>query len=74
VLLRVVILVLHFLESFINDLPSIILYSNILMYADDVILCLSFRDSSCFDLLQADLDRFGENLIYLILIVLNAKL
>jgi len=43
---------------FINDLPSIILHSNILMYADDVKLCLSFTDSSCSDLLQADLARF----------------
>jgi len=39
---------------FNNDLPYIILHSNILMYADDEKLCLSLMDSSYSDLLQAD--------------------
>jgi len=43
---------------FINDLPSVILHSNILMYADDVKLCLSFKDCFYSDLLQADLVNF----------------
>jgi len=45
-------------KLFINDLPSVILHSIILIYAHDVILCLSFKDCSYSDLLQADLVSF----------------
>ena len=43
---------------FINDLPSCIKYSKILMYADDVKLFLSFKDPSQCSLLQVDLNNF----------------
>jgi hypothetical protein len=40
---------------FINDLPSILLHSDILMYADDVKLCLTYSDP-VRNFLQTDLD------------------
>lgn len=43
---------------FINDLPLIIKHSRVLMYADDVKLCLQYKDTSCHLDLQSDLDRF----------------
>jgi len=43
---------------FINDLPLIIKHSRVLMYADDVKLCLQHKDTSCHLDLQSDLDRF----------------
>ena len=44
---------------FINDLPSILKHSNILMYADDVKLFLSFNISYQQSLLQADLNNLA---------------
>ena len=43
---------------YINDLPSVIDYSNILLYADDVKLFRS--DNSVVDYLQNDLDRLAS--------------
>ena len=40
---------------FINDLPTVISHSSILMYADDVKLFLSYSDYNCQRLLQEDL-------------------
>ncbi|XP_075167903.1 uncharacterized protein LOC142240069 [Haematobia irritans] len=45
---------------FINDLPSIIKYSNILMFADDVKLFRSFNDPVDQYYLQIDLDNFSN--------------
>jgi len=43
---------------FINDLPSIIAHSRVLMYANDFKICLSYNDiASCFNL-QSDIDCF----------------
>jgi len=58
VFLRVVILALFYLTSLLKIFLLFILHSNILMYADDVKLCLSFKDCSYSDLLQADLVSF----------------
>ena len=40
---------------FINDLPTVISHSSILMYADDVKLFLSYSDYNCQRLFQEDL-------------------
>ena len=40
---------------FINDLPTVISHSSILMYADDVKLFLPYSDYNCQRLLQEDL-------------------
>ena len=40
---------------FINDLPSVIGHSSVLMYADDVELFLSYSDYNCQRFLQEDL-------------------
>ena len=45
---------------FINDLPSAIQFSSILMYADDVKLFFPIVDSSCSNKLQLDLYCLGE--------------
>jgi len=42
----------------INDLPSIITHSRVLMYADDVKLCLSYNDIASGFNLQSDIDCF----------------
>lgn len=44
---------------FINDLPTVVQHSNVLMYADDVKIFRSFRDPNEYDLLQTDLDNFS---------------
>jgi len=44
--------------SFINDLPSIITHSRVLMYADDVKLCLLHNDIASGFNLQSDIDCF----------------
>lgn len=43
---------------FINDLPNVIKFSNVLMYADDVKIFLSFNQYADHRLLQQDLDSF----------------
>jgi len=43
---------------FINDLPSIITHSRVLMYADDVKFCLSHNDIASGFNLQSDIDCF----------------
>jgi len=43
---------------FINDLPSIITHSRVLMYTDDVKLCLSYNDIALGFNLQSDIDCF----------------
>jgi len=43
---------------FINDLPSIIAHSRVQMYADDVKLCLSYKDIASGCNLQSDIDCF----------------
>lgn len=43
---------------FINDLPSVIQFSNILMYADDVKIFFSYKEISDQIRLQNDLDNF----------------
>lgn len=45
---------------FINDLPSVILHSNILMYADDVKIFRSFNNPTEQHFLQSDLDSFHK--------------
>ena len=40
----------------INDLPTVVSHSSILMYADDVKLFLTYSDYNCQRLLQEDLD------------------
>ena len=55
--------------SFINDLPSVIVHSNILMYADDVQIFNSLDSISGQSTLQKDIDYFcqwrGVNLMEL---------
>ena len=54
---------------FINDLPSVITYSRVLMYADDVKLCVQYKDISFHSRLQSDLNSFQSwccaNLLHL---------
>lgn len=54
---------------FINDLPKVFKFSNVLMYADDVKIFLSFDKYSDHTQLQKDLDCFyfwcNENLMEL---------
>lgn len=45
---------------FINDLPSIIIHSKVLMYADDVKIFKTVRDSNHQLVLQSDLDKFSQ--------------
>jgi len=45
---------------FINDLPSIVTHSRVLMYADDVKLCLSYNKIESGFCLQSDINRFQE--------------
>ena len=45
---------------FINDLPSSIKFSSVLMYADDVKLFLPLSDSFCYEKLQLDILYLGE--------------
>ena len=45
---------------YLNDLPSIVKFSKILMYADDVKLFLSIGNTSDCSLLQDDLNRLSE--------------
>lgn len=42
---------------FINDLPHVVKYAKLFMYADDVILCLPIRSRDDFNLLISDLLR-----------------
>lgn len=42
---------------FINDLPQVVQYCNILMYADDVKILLTYNDFSDYNLLQNDLNN-----------------
>jgi len=46
------------LNLFINDLPSVITHSRVLRFADDVKLCLQYKDTSCQSDLQSDLNNF----------------
>jgi len=48
---------------FINHLPSVITHSRVLMYADDVKLCLQCKDTSCQSHLQSDFNH-GALTIY----------
>lgn len=43
---------------FINDLPGSVVHSDLLMFADDVKIFLSYNDSYSHLLLQEDLDKF----------------
>ena len=43
---------------FINDLPTVLRNSRVLMYADDVKICLQYKDWPCHFKLQEDLDSF----------------
>ena len=43
---------------FINDLPSAMIHSRVIMYADDVKLCFSYKDMISPVRLQADLNNF----------------
>lgn len=43
---------------FINDLPEVLTNSRVLMYADDVKLCVQYKDVACQSDLQTDLDNF----------------
>ena len=45
-------------SRFVNDMPQTIEYSNILMYADDVKLFLSYSDINNHHMLQRDLNSF----------------
>jgi len=45
---------------FINDLPSIVTHSRVLMYADDVKLCFSYNNIESGISLQSDINRFQE--------------
>jgi len=45
---------------FINDLPSIVNHSRVLMYADDVRLCFSYNNIESGFCLQSDINRFQE--------------
>jgi len=45
---------------FINDLPSIVTHSRVLMYADDVKLYLSYNNIESGFSLQSDINRFQE--------------
>jgi len=45
---------------FINDLPSIVNHSRVLMYADDVKLCFSYNNIEFGFCLQSDINRFQE--------------
>ena len=45
---------------FINDLPSVITHSNILMYADNVKIFNSLNSISDESTLQKDIDYFGQ--------------
>jgi len=63
---------------FINDHPSIVTHSRVLMYADDVKLCLSYNNMESGFCLQSDINRFQEwcqynllNLNYLKWYVMN---
>ena len=57
---------------FVNDLPSCIKHSKILMNTDDVKLFLSFNDFNLSSLLQIDLNNF-QNLCNINLMDLNLK-
>jgi len=63
---------------FINDLPSTITHSRVLMYADDVKLCLSYNDIASGFNLQSDIDCFQGwceyNLLNLNCVLLDPKL
>jgi len=45
---------------FINDLPSIVTHSRVLVYAEDVKLCLSYNNIESGFCLQSDINRFQE--------------
>lgn len=45
---------------FINDLPNVIKFCNLLMYADDVKIFLTYKDKSDCNFLQMDLDSFYD--------------
>lgn len=45
---------------FINDLPSIILHSKVLMYADDVKIFKTFKEPNDQLLLQSDIDKLSQ--------------
>jgi len=45
---------------FINDLPSIVNHSRVLMYADDVKLCFSYNNIESGFCLQSDMNTFQE--------------
>lgn len=45
---------------FINDLPSVVIHSNILLYADDVKLFLSYKNEQDSFFLQTDLDHLCD--------------
>jgi len=45
---------------FINNLPSIVNHSRVLMYADDVKLCFSYNSVESGFCLQSDINRFQE--------------
>jgi len=51
---------LLFFILFINDLPSIVTHSRVLMYADDVKLCFSYNNIESGFCLQSDINRFQE--------------
>jgi len=45
---------------FINDLPSIVTHSLVLMFADDVKLCLSYKNNEAGFCLLSDINKFQE--------------